>query len=202
MIPLPLQLTWPRLAALFVLGGLGGALCDQIHVQGGVLAYAQPVLFGQSWWVAPLFGIATLIMYVATWVWVSCSERAQPGPITHRQLALHSLWFVAAYLASALLQGQPKLLALVYLLLFLRRLLGRRDAVWQVANGVGLAIGGTTSEALLAATGVFHYNHPDLWTVPLWLPGVYLHGAPLAMAVLRRLRQAGGLPEPTTEPAS
>ncbi|MBI5610046.1 MAG: DUF2878 family protein [Deltaproteobacteria bacterium] len=186
----PLQLSGKRAAVLFVAGGVGGALCDQIHVQGGVLAYSRPDLLGQAWWVGPLFGMATLVMYVATWVWVGRSERAQPGPVTRRDLLLHSAWFVGAYLASALLQHQPRLLALVYLLLFLRRLLRRRDAVWQVLNGVGLAVGGTSFEAVLASTGAFHYQHPDLWTVPLWLPGVYLHGAPLAMAVLRRLRQS------------
>jgi hypothetical protein len=95
---------------------------------------------------------------------------------------------LGAYVASALLQGQPKLLALVYGLLFLRRVLPRADAPWLALHGVGLAIGGTSFEAVLAATGAFHYNQPDLWTVPLWLPGVYLHGAPLAMAVLRRMR--------------
>jgi len=186
-----LQLSGRRIAALFLAGGLGGLLCDQIHVQSGILAYASADFLGQARWVGPLFGTATVVMYLATWVWVGRSERAQSGLVSNRELALHGLWFVAAYFASALLQGQPKLLALVYLLLFLRRLLPRRDAAWQVANGVGLAIGGTTSEALLAATGVFHYNRPDLWTVPLWLPGVYLHGAPLALAVLRRLRQGG-----------
>ena len=49
----------PRLlVTLFVLGGIGGILGDQIHVQFGVLSYAHPELLGQAWWVGPLFGSA------------------------------------------------------------------------------------------------------------------------------------------------
>lgn len=36
----------------------------------------------------------------------------------------------------------------------------------------------------------FHYNHPQLASVPLWLPGLYLHVAPLAVAFARALAPA------------
>src|SRR4051812_7631186 len=47
---------------LFLAGGIGGALCDQIHVQAGVLAYAHPFVLDQAWWVAPQFGVAMLVV--------------------------------------------------------------------------------------------------------------------------------------------
>ena len=34
-------------------------------------------------------------------------------------------------------------------------------------------------------------GEPDVIGVPLWLPGIYLHGAPLALAVARRVDAAG-----------
>src|SRR5437870_5833972 len=50
-----------RLILMFVLGGIGGALVDQIHVRFGVLFYPEPFFLGQGWWVAANFGIATII---------------------------------------------------------------------------------------------------------------------------------------------
>src|SRR5690349_19041704 len=49
---------------LFLAGGIGGALCDQIHVQAGVLAYPHPFVLDQAWWVAPQFGVAMLVILV------------------------------------------------------------------------------------------------------------------------------------------
>ena len=52
----------PRRARAFALGLVGGALCDQIHVQSGVLAYRKPRLARQAWWVGPQFGVAAIGM--------------------------------------------------------------------------------------------------------------------------------------------
>src|SRR5437764_13411562 len=47
-----------RRTLAFLLGGVGGAALDRIHVRHGVLTY--PDAAGQPWWVAPQFGIATI----------------------------------------------------------------------------------------------------------------------------------------------
>ena len=178
---------------LFVLGGLLGALCDQIHVQGQVLSYAEPLFAGQAWWVAPNFGLATCVMYLTTSLWVRWSERLAPAPVTRGELARHALWFLAAYGLSAGMQLKPLWLTMLYAILFVRRLLRRNDVGPQLANALCLAAGGTLAESALASTGAFAYRAPDLGYVPMWLPGIYLHGSLLAMAVVRALRQRGRL---------
>ncbi len=186
----PPLLSPQRAVGLFVFGGLGGALMDQIHVQFGVLAYQVPAVFGQAIWVAPNFGLATLIMYLATVLWVRQAETAEPAPVDGRTIAREAGWFVAAYFASGLFQHATWALAAAYVLLFARRMIGRKDALWLTLHAVGLGLGGSGFESVLSSTGVFWYEHPDVAGVPVWLPGVYLHGAPLAMSVVRKLRQS------------
>jgi hypothetical protein len=171
---------------LFVAGGLGGALCDQIHVRSGVLSYPDPVLAGQSWWVAPQFGLAVPVMLLAARRFAEAARRARSGAV-RRELVTGGAWFLAAYGASGLWHGHPALLAAGYGVAWLARLAGRPDRVPLAAWSILLALGGTFYEGTLAATGAFHYGRPDLYHVPIWLPGIYLHGAPLALAVARRV---------------
>lgn len=179
---------------LFVFGGIGGALCDQLHVQGQVLSYPDPVLFGQSWWVAPNFGLAACVMYLATSLWASWAERKEPLAVTRADVTRQTLWFLAAYFASAGMHVKAHWLAVLYGVVLLRRLIRRRDALPQLVNAVGLAVGGTVVELVMSSAGWFSYAQPSLGSVPLWLPGLYLHGAPLAMAVVRMARQRAALP--------
>ncbi len=179
--------TWLK---LFAIGGLCGALCDQIHVQGKVLSYAAPVLFDQAWWVAPLFGSASLAMYLAASLWAPFAERQAPGDVSNGEIARHFLWFVAMYALSAGMQQKPLWLCVLYAVLLVRRMVRRRDVPAQLANAAGLAVGGTAFEMALTSTGAFSYRAADVQGVPLWLPGLYLHGAPLALAVVRRIRRA------------
>ncbi len=178
--------TW---LTIFIIGGLCGALCDQIHVQGQVLWYAIPALAGQAWWVAPLFGGASLLMYVAASLWAPYAERLSPAAVSNGEIARQFLWFVAMYALSAGMQQKPLWLCVLYAVLLVRRMLRRRDIAAQLVNAAGLAVGGTAFEMALTSTGAFSYRAPDVLGVPMWLPGLYLHGAPLAMAVVRRIRQ-------------
>ena len=54
-----------RALFVFVAGGIGGALCDQIHVRCGTLSYPHPVLFGQAFWVPLVFGAGISLAGVA-----------------------------------------------------------------------------------------------------------------------------------------
>src|SRR5262249_59335631 len=47
-------------ATLAVMGGTVGAALDAVHVHTGTTGYAHPVLFGQAWWVPPLFAAAAV----------------------------------------------------------------------------------------------------------------------------------------------
>lgn len=172
----------------------GSVLCtllDQLHVRFGVLEYRDGSMFGQAPWVPLLFAFATVFSLFGYLTWARKfgfrrdlldGSRDRWGT---REAAWALVWMVLAYAVSGPLQGWPRGLLGLYVLTFLLR-------SWSLsAPGLGwsslqFAIGGTVFETLLASTGTFHYRHPDLWGVPLWLPGVYLHATPLLRAVLRR----------------
>jgi hypothetical protein len=180
-----------RLAGLFAGGGIGLALCDQIHVQAGVLSYETGGFFGQAWWVPLQFGVAALAICAAAWPFARRRE-----PPAARDFAISALWFVAAYAASGVFDRWPSALAAAFALAWAGRVAVARDRAELVFFSVLLAAGGTGTEALLSAAGTFSYAEPDFLGVPVWLPGLYLHGAPLALAVTRWV-SAGA--QPSTE---
>ncbi|MSQ82467.1 MAG: DUF2878 family protein [Myxococcales bacterium] len=174
---------------IVVVGGLCGALCDQIHIQGGVLYYAQPVILQQAWWVALLFAGASCLIYATTSLWAQPAEQRVAAVVSAPEIARQVLWFVAMYALSAGMRDRSLALVVLYAILMVRRMVRRRDVWPQLANATGLAVGGTAFEMALSSTGAFTYTHPDFAGVPLWLPGLYMHGAPLALALVRAIRQ-------------
>lgn len=174
--------TTQRALAAFVLGGIAGAALDQIHVHFQVLRYPNPWLFDQAWWVAPLFGLATIaIVSGADW-WIA--RRADAG--RDEGVLEAAGMFVAAYWASGQWHQHPFGLAIAYALV----LPLRSTRASTLAFAGALALGGTLWEIGLTRTGAFTYNFPDVLGVPLWLPGLYAHGAALALAIARALRGA------------
>lgn len=171
----------------FFLGGLGGALCDQIHVRFGVLGYPHATFAGQPLWVAPNFGLGTVLILLLCWS--PPFADALPRRPTARDFVTGAFWFLGAYLASGLWFREPHWLSLAYALTWAGRMFLAGHGSTAVLFSVLLAIGGVTYEALLSATGAFHYTLPDRFGVPMWLAGIYLHGGPLA---LRVGRAAGG----------
>jgi hypothetical protein len=74
----------------------------------------------------------------------------------------------------------------VLLVTWMARIRGRGDDRVRVGvYGLLLALVGSAFEGRWSATGSFTYAAPDIAGVPLWLPGLYLHGAPLAVDVAR-----------------
>jgi hypothetical protein len=166
----------------FVLGSVGGVLCDQIHVRGGVLRYRTPRLAGQAWWVGPQFGVAMLAV-------LRSARIAGRGGGAHPVRYLSgTAWFLGAYLASAVFRRTPRRLAGVLVAAWLARMVRHPDRVRLVPYSLLLAVAGTAYESRWSATGAFTYTAPDIAGVPLWLPGLYLHGAPLAVDVARGQR--------------
>jgi hypothetical protein len=172
---------------LFVAGGIGLALCDQIHVQSGVLDYETGGFFGQAWWVPLQFGVAALAIV------------AGAAPFARRRAAPKAAdfvtgtgWFVAAYAASGVFHAHPAALAVGLLLTWAGRVALAPRPASLVAYSLLLAAAGTGAEAALSAAGTFAYANPDLLGVPVWLPGLYLHGAPLALAVASALGESRG----------
>ena len=169
---------------LFVLGGIGGALCDQLHTQLGVLHYPKPVLFGQAWWVAPLFGAGTIVFYTLAVPFVRRAQGkiARPAPAT---LAIATAFFLGAYLASCLFDERA--LAAVFLVTWAARMAFTPARAETIVYSILLAVLGSSFEAALSSTGAFVYDKAAYTIVPLWLPGLYMHGAPLGLHLVALL---------------
>ena len=172
----------------------GSVLCtllDQLHVRFGVLAYRDGPMFGQAPWVPGLFALATLVGLAGYVTWarkLGFRRDLVEGPRDRwgtLEAAWALAWLTVTYAVSGPLQRWPQALLFVYVATFALRCWSLR-APGLAVNAVQFAVGGTAFESLLSSTGAFHYRHPDLWGVPMWLPGVYLHAAPLLRAVLRR----------------
>jgi hypothetical protein len=168
-----------RRALEFLLGGAGGAGLDRIHVRNGVLSY--PETDGQPSWVAPQFGIATIVM-------LEGARRVADGddPSTGRDLAVGAAWFVGSYVASGRLDRRhARTLAVAFALCAAARIARRPDRRRVLPYALLLTAAGTAYEHFLAGTGAFSYTRPELGNVPAWLPGLYLQGAPVAIDLVR-----------------
>ena len=164
---------WLTAAAILALAGATiGTGLDAIHVHTGTTAYAQPVLFGQAWWVPPLFAGAALAIGLGR-------------PLVERVLGVHGPTptasataggmglFVLAYAASGLVGGGPALRSVLLAAMF--------AAAWLLWDRTGLglvlamltAIIGTLVEITLVRTGTFGYREPSLAGVTVWLPWLY-----------------------------
>ena len=186
-------LAWLALAAAL---GLLGAALDQIHVQSGVLAYPDPAWWDQAWWVPLNFAVLLTSLVAVTIGLARIGEPLLEGTATptNGALAADFAWFAGAYALSGLVAPErPGLLAATYLALWAARIAVRSDRRFLLPYGIALAIAGCTVEAVEIAFGWFSYADPGIAGVPLWLAGIYLHGAPLALGVARRL---GGFAAP------
>ena len=172
--------------------GLFGAACDQFHVQSGLLSYPDPWLWDQAAWV-PLNFAALLTGLVAATIPLgrAAARRGVPEPGTAR-LAADLAWFAAAYALSGLVAPDaPTALAVAFVAAWLPRVALRPERALLVPFGIALALAGCAVEAIEIELGWFSYAEPDAIGLPLWLPGIYLHGAPLALGVARRVDSAG-----------
>lgn len=172
-----------RLFGAFLVGGIGGAICDQIHVQSGTTIWAQPDLFGQPWWTALVFGTGVLIAYVVA---QSFAPKVYPQAPSLDLLGRAVIVFLAAYFCSAFLHTERDLCAAILWGTFFARVALHPQRKPLATFGLMVAIGGSAIEISLSALGTFHYVNSDLLGIPLWLPALYAHAAPLGLALTRR----------------
>lgn len=126
------------------------------------------------------------------------SEKLRPPP---QDVLFAISLFTFQYYVSGLLSGiyllDPLQINLVLLGLAAMCYL-RFDRSWAgLAVGVATAVGGPVIElALTSFTDLYHYTSPDFYSVPSWIPWVYLCGGPavcnLARAQWQALQGAGG----------
>jgi hypothetical protein len=177
-----------RWIGLAVCLGVLGAALDQFHVQSELLSYPDPAWWDQAAWV-PLNFAVLLTGLVALTIPLGrvAAARGVRSPDGAR-LAADFAWFVGAYGLSGLVAPDaPEALAIGYVAVWLVRIGFREDRALLYPFGIALAVAGCVAEAIEIELGWFAYADPDVIGVPLWLAGIYLHGAPLALDIARRL---------------
>lgn len=176
-----------------------GPALDQIHVVGGALSYADPWLLEQAWWVGPQFGLAFagLAMFALEMQLRFGDPAAEPTP-TPRVLLQVGL-FLAAYLVTGALHERPWVVTGVLAAALVVRLVAVRPDAASVLTMALLAVAGTLYEGTLSSVpGTFDYTTVVLGLpVPIWLPLLYAHGAPLLRSFMVNTARARGV-EPTT----
>lgn len=175
-----------KLGRMLILAGLGAVattLGDLNHVHTQTLAYQQPFLLGQAWWVFPVFFLAFAAMCVSYRI----LARKLPllGLVTTQSQSEGSasafvealLAFMSIYLVSGFGNQDPELLSWVFYGTFALRWSFSYERAWLLLLALLMGAGGMFAEGLMGASGIVAYRHMDVFHVPLWLGGLYLHGA-------------------------
>lgn len=162
---------------LFVVGGTVISLGDRFHIVFGVLSQNDQSFFGQAWWVPLVFGVAGLIMF-PSWMVIRRVFRGTVYPIKLPSLISSAILFLVAYAATGPFAKYGLTLVGVLVGSWLLRLWWRTQTdVATVLFCLSLAIAGPLVEIGFSWAGMFKYHVHHFWTIPMWLPGIYLHGA-------------------------
>lgn len=172
---------------LALLAAVVATFCDAIHVHTCTLVYPDPWLFNQSFWVFPLFFISFFIMAVAYFLVtkilpdaISHEQSTSPGSF---QACIETLTcFIMVYLLSGFGNREPILLSIIFYASFFLRLAFTYDKQFLFGLAVVLAVAGILGEGTLAVFDMVQYRHdeyrlPEIFNVPWWLGGLYMHGA-------------------------
>jgi hypothetical protein len=161
--------------AIAVAGAIVCTVCDHLHVINDVLVYPRAAFWDEAWWVPLLFATASVVIVAnARVVRNAMKGDALPAPSATRIVG-GGIAFVTAYAFTAYGATLPNVVALVLLGFWLARALTAPP--WVVVYSILVAIGGSAFEGTWSKLGFFHYVHPDVYGVPRWLPGIYLHVA-------------------------
>jgi hypothetical protein len=166
-------------ALLFVVGGVGIAVLDHLHVEAGTTSYADPTAFGQPWWVIPQMGLATILATVAGRAFVR-REVARPG-----ELRIRIALFATAYATTALLWKHSLVLLGLLLAAWMVTIVVTAEGRPTILYCLLFAAIGTGYEMALVAAGVFEYAEPEALGVQVWLPGLYLIAGLLGVTLAR-----------------
>ena len=185
-----------RVGLLALLGALVATFCDAIHVYTKTLSYPDPLWFGQAWWVFPLFFVAFALLAVtyhvlvaAPWLKLPREYSASSGEVMPFIEAL--VVFVLVYVLSGFGNHDPIFLGIFFLVTFVLRWLAAPDRGFLLLVAVLLAVAGILTEGTLHQFGLVAYREPEIYGVPWWLGGVYLHGAFLLREGMRFLVFSG-----------
>lgn len=175
-------LSFPGLFHLALLAAVVCTLGDAVHVYTATLRYPEPLWFGQAGWVFPLFFTAFLLTAFGTGLLVKHLPAAVTGCYSQAggrwsELVDQLLLFFLIYLLSGFGNYSPDLLLTIFTLTFFFRLAFSPQRVLLLLLALMLVPGGMIAEGLLGQLGLVAYREPEWFNVPLWLGGLYAHGA-------------------------
>jgi len=167
---------------LALLAAIVATLCDAIHVYTQTLSYPDSQFFSQAWWVFPGFFIAFCSMaFIYLWLadtlkhWINSTLSCHHE---NTQTLVEALTlFAIIYILSGFGNFDPVALCWIFYISFLIRWGFSYERLWLLIVAITLAIGGMFFEGLLAEFELVKYRHSDIFNVPYWLGGVYMHGA-------------------------
>ena len=162
-----------------LVGAVACTLGDHLHATHGVLTYAHPSVWNQAWWVLPLFFGASLAALFGARVTRKMFRAAPLAPNDPRLVAADGIAFMTAYAMTSFTHDAANAtLAVLFAFWIVRMLAGA--PTWLVVLSLANAVAGPLVEAAISSTGAFTYDHPDFVLVARWLPGIYLHVAPIS----------------------
>lgn len=173
-----------RRLGVFALGlssAVVATACDAIHVKTKTLSYPKPLYWKQAGWVFPGFATAFVSMAV---VYASLAKTVPTIQLSQSQAQGNTVAFAQAmssfamiYMISGVGNYHPKLLCFIFYGTFILRLGTTYEKEWLAIIALLLAFGGMFTEGLMAELGLVEYREPEIFNVPWWLGGVYMHGA-------------------------
>lgn len=174
-----------------MLGFFLGPLADLFHNLSETSYYPHPFFLGLAFFVPFLFGSATVLVGLSH-VFID-QILSRHISLTWTQVVLGLVGFLGIYAVSGYFRLGPSFL--LYLLLGSIAIV-----IWyfldQTAVGLFLAlltaIGGCAVEITLGLVGQFHYNAPDLWGIPLWLPFLYMVASVAVGNLARKMYEIEG----------
>ena len=168
--------------ALGVAGAAVATVCDAVHVKTKTLSYPDPLYWKQAGWVFPGFTTAFVsmgVIYVgltkALEDKINIIESQEKGEFAPFVEAFS--YFAIVYMLSGFGNYHPELLCFIFYGTFVLRLGATYEKEWLLIIAFLLAFGGMFTEGLMAQLGLVSYRDPEIFNVPWWLGGVYMHGA-------------------------
>lgn len=165
--------------------------CDGFsHVGFNVLHYTQPdhgsLIAGQP--TGDVFiGFLRIAAFCTAAGW-ALFRHYPARPVVHGLLS--SLTFAALYFASGIFKEYPMSLHVAFMVTWAAHLLTfEHDRIRLVLFSVLLGVLGPSFEGYFVEVGFFAYNAPHAYHVPVWLGGLYFHGALAVAATISTVEQ-------------
>lgn len=179
---MPLTKLIPRFAPFALLGAVVATLCDVNHVLTGTLSYPEPFFMGQAIFVFPGFFVAFTVMMLSYHYIAPLFPKAFTKEISYSSgntaaFIESLLFFMAIYLMSGFGNTYPALLSGIFYGFFVLRWAFSYEKSFLLLFAIVLGFNGMFVEGLMTKFDLVHYSNPEVFGVPYWLGGVYMHGA-------------------------